>query len=716
MLERQIERLDGLTLARNLEVEIGSGRSGPPLTPDEVIVQAWGLASARNSPKVFESDLIRALLQLTQADPKLQTLIEHSLRPPGEPRVEESAPTADETGVGSYPTEDDMGKELAPGWDRVRPGPRDDAAASGSRTATPALDRFGRDLTALARQGRLGSFTGREAEVGLVIETMCRRASRNPVLIGPAGVGKTAIVEGLARRIVEGRVPEMLRDIRLVEIQPWSLVAGAKYNGEVEERVKRIVTEASQPGIALFVDEMHSLIGAGGPPGLSDVASQLKPALARGSLACIGATTDVEYRRFVEEDRAFERRFQPIHVQEPTRQETEEILASMAVDIEKSDGILVPREICAHIVDFAGQFLLNRAFPAKAVDLLDQCVAHARVNGANAVTLESAEAVGRRIVGMPTDVNERITRAGERLRSLGLMADEDLTAFINRLEVTLRGLDVRQHRPNAILLLTGDAVDGSHALCEAIAEALFGSARRIVAIDFGRFLRDEDLTMLTGSPRGYVGYAQPLPIHGLLEMPWCVFRADNLHSCHPKVLDVLTQALESGYFTDSTGRRVHLRDTIVVLTAPVDMRGTETLGFRSDRHDSARHENPLRTAVAAAVGARLLAQCDLSLNRMGGPGSGTGEQELLDQLGERYGRHGLRLEWDPSLLQWLKALRHEYPQRLDWERQVDQVLGPALVAHLRRNLQGEASRLRVGMREGAVRIEVVHALREEDRR
>ena len=279
-------------------------------------------------------------------------------------------------------------------------------------------------------------------------------------------------------------------------IQPSTLVAGASVLGEVEKRMKAIIDEASQEAILLFIDEVHSIMGAGGREGTSDIASLLKPALARGALACIAATTDDEYRKFIETDSALERRFQPIRVQEMTAQQTLAVLAALRDDYAATRGVRVSDDVLSWLLDFSGRFLRNRYFPDKAVDLLEQCVAHAIAHSKTAVDQTTARTVAQRIVGMPIAIEERESTLREALLERALLTEEEVRSLVNRLRVTMRGLDLRPSRPNAIILLIDEVAENGEAVATAISEALFGAAERVVNIDFSRFTQAHDITML----------------------------------------------------------------------------------------------------------------------------------------------------------------------------------------------------------------------------
>ncbi|HEX6208437.1 MAG TPA: AAA family ATPase, partial [Actinomycetota bacterium] len=476
-------------------------------------------------------------------------------------------------------------------------------AQAGSRPGppTPMLDEFGVDLTQQAREGKLPPVVGRESEIRLVCTTLCRRTKRNPALIGPAGTGKTAIVEGLAQRVVAGQVPDPLKGIRIVAIQPSSLVAGAGIAGQFEERVKAVLKEAEGPGIVLFIDELHSIVGSGGLMGATDVGAQLKPALARG-VSCIGATTDDEYRRFIERDRAMERRFNPIAVEEMAREDTLMVLEAHRDVLGEMRGVEVADDVLHWLLDFGEDFLRNRAFPDKAVDLLEQCVATAVMNGESKVDVPAARAVAEDMVRVPADLQARVSEVGRRLTEAALLKDQGVDELVARLSVTMRGLDLKPTRPNAVILLADQAAETSEELAETMAETLLGDSKRVVELDFGQFDRAEDVNTLLGAPPAYIGFGEHLPLHDLARMPWSVLVCKNVDGCHPQVREVLAQALSDGFLTERSGKRVYLSDAVVVLTAPSEGAGRLSPGVLSEEGTS---------SMERVLGARLLEQVDV---------------------------------------------------------------------------------------------------------
>ncbi len=490
MAEAMTAGLNATALRTYLHQKIQTGDLGAPLSDGDVIRQAIEHATKRGMANAAERDLAAVILAAAG-----YTLTETAR--PGDT----TSPSTDAT---------------------YRPR---------ATRPTPTLEQFGRDLTREAHEGKLSPVVGRAEEIDLMIETLSRRTKRNPVLVGPAGVGKTAIVEGLAQRIVRGEVPAVLAGARVMALFPSLLVAGAGVVGELQTRMKGVIAEASQDGLILFIDEVHTVIGAGGRAGSDDMGSLLKPALARGEMACIAATTDDEYRRFIEPDAALERRFQPIRVQELSPDQTLDVLRVLRDVLTRLRGVTVGDDVLRWLVDFAQQYLRNRYFPDKAVDLLEQCVAHAVTHGKTAVDEQDASTVAERMIGMPLALDDRLKILTVRLAERALLAEDDIQALLNRLQVTMRGMDVRPARPNAVVLLAGDAAGHGSALAEVLAGALFGSETREIAIDLSRFVHPADVTMLVGAPPGYVGYDDAVPLHRLAQTPWCVLRLENIDAC-----------------------------------------------------------------------------------------------------------------------------------------------------------------------------------------
>jgi len=467
----------------------------------------------------------------------------------------------------------------------------------------------------------------------------------------------------------------------VVALQPSTLISGAESYPQMVKRLQAVVQEASQDGLLLFVDEVHSLVGAGGQAGTGDMASLLKPPLARGDIACIAATTDDEYRQYIEADPALERRFQPLRVQELTPEQTLAVLLSLRETLAQARGVSVSEDVLRRLIDLAQRFLRNRHFPDKAVDLLEQCVAHALAEGKAAVEPDDAEAVVQRLVGMPLSLDTRLSDLRRDLAAGGLLTPGEAAAVLSHLQVSLSDLDVRPTRPNAVALLLGHAAENGEALADALALTLYGGADRVIAIDFSRFGEAHDISMLIGSPPGYVGYSQSLPIHKLAQMPWCVLLCENVHACHPFVRELLQQALASGLFTDAGGRRLYLSDAVVVLTARMDGTAHRAMSFR---HTDDSSEDEARSGAVQELGQGFVDESDVVCAgaEPGPAGQRRAQQALLSDLRDRYGRHSVTLTWDEGLADWLTAHIGPHPRSRDWERLIDERLSPLLVSHL----------------------------------
>jgi ATP-dependent Clp protease ATP-binding subunit ClpC len=556
--------------------------------------------------------------------------------------------------------------------------PAPDASAPGTHSV---LEQFGDDLTEKARQGKLVELVGRVEEVQTLIEVLCRTTKRNPVLVGPPGVGKTAIAEGLAIRISRGDVPALLQGFRVVAVHPALLAAGVGQQSELQERVKLLIEEAIAGRVVLFIDEVHALVGMGGDAGANDLATLFKPALSRGEIAVVAATTDAEYRRFIQGDGALERRFQPIRIQELSKPATLELLKARRDGLAHSRGVAVGDDVLSWIIDFTDSYLRSRFFPDKAIDLLEQCVAFAASQNQSALTLEQARSVGERMVGMPAGIEERIGELRDTLQDRGLLSAADTSALIGNLHVRMRGFGVNPERPDGVILLLDEAASAGELLGETIAESLYGSVDRLVVLDFGRLSDPQSLPLLLGAPPSYIGFDQTAPIHALLQAPWSVVLVQSVQAAHPLVISVLEQALDNGYFTDGAGRRVYLSDAVVIMTAGACVAPREGFPEPETTYDDAHDAKP-RACAEDIFGASLVSLCDVVASGL--PKRGVGvlswfESGLLASLAERFAKCGLDVTWHPSLYAWLAKENGETMGRNDWERLLDEKVASVLM-------------------------------------
>ena len=497
-------------------------------------------------------------------------------------------------------------------------------------TTTPTLERYGRDLTTLARDGKIDPVVGRATEIEQCVEVLARRTKNNPVLIGEAGVGKTAIVEGLAQRIVDGDVPHTLAGKRLVQLDLTGLVAGTRYRGDFEERLTSVVDEvrAHSDELVVFIDEVHTVVGTGAGEGSADAANMLKPALARGDLHVVGATTLDEYRRYVEKDAALERRFQPILVPEPSVEDTVEILRGLRDRYEAHHGVRIADEALIAVAELSDRYLTDRFLPDKAIDLVDQAGARVQLRSRGPATdvqelqrrldqlvrdkhqaiadeqYERASALRDQVVELRSriegadenhsrvpevvadDIAQVVSRATgipaqqlseeerDRLANLEQRLHERLVGQEEAVEVVAQAVRRSRtglgdpNRPIGSFLFLGPTGVGKTELARALAEALFGNEDRMIRLDMSEFQERHSISRLVGAPPGYVGYEEAGQLtEAVRRRPYAVLLLDEIEKAHPDVYNLLLQVLDDGRLTDGQGRTVSFKNTVFIMTS-----------------------------------------------------------------------------------------------------------------------------------------------------
>ena len=472
------------------------------------------------------------------------------------------------------------------------------------------LSRFGTDLTECARKGVIDSVVGRDAEIERLVQVLARRKKNNPVLVGEAGVGKSAIVEGLALRIVEGRVPHTIADKRIFSLDVASLIAGTKYRGEFEERLGQIIDELKSSGdTILFIDEIHVIVGAGATQGSLDTANILKPALARGEIQTIGATTFDEYRTSIENDSALERRFQKILVEPTSEDETLNILRNIAPIYERHHSVRYSDEALRACVELAGRYISERHFPDKAIDLLDESGATAHLMNEGGFAEVTASDVARCVTmttGVPT---ERLSSTmAERLQGLQQYLLERVVGQDRVVERVARSI-CRAHaglrderKPMGVFLFVGPTGVGKTLLAKEIATFLFGSADSLVRIDMSEYSESHSVARLIGSPPGYVGYGEGGQLtETIRRRPYSVLLLDEIEKAHSTLFNSLLQLFDEGRMTDGAGRTVDFSNTIVVMTSNVGSRDAMErgvpMGFVATTSGKATTESLFRKAT-----------------------------------------------------------------------------------------------------------------------
>ena len=547
-----------------------------------------------------------------------------------------------------------MGEDPAQYREEIQRGRNEEA------TLTSTLDQYSRDLTAMARAGRLDPVIGREKETERVIQILCRRGKNNPCLIGEPGVGKTAIVEGIAQSLVNGNVPDIVADKRLVSLDMSGLVAKSKYRGEFEDRIKKVINEVETAGnVLLFIDELHTIIGAGGAEGALDASNILKPALARGDVQVIGATTIEEYRKYIEKDAALERRFQPVQVEEPTEEESIEILKGLRKLYEKHHHVQITDEGVEASVRLSARYVNDRFLPDKAIDLMDEAAAKARLgmmHGSDDMmqlnreihqteldmehalqegdiekartwkeTRENLQASREKL----EKKNRRVSKNKVPVVGENEIADvvagwtkiplsrltESEASRLQKLEETLHKRVIGQEeavsavskavrrgrvglkdpkRPIGSFLFLGPTGVGKTEVSKALAEAVFGNEESMIRVDMSEYMEKHSVSKMIGSPPGYVGHEDGGQLSEKVRRnPFSVILFDEIEKAHPDVFNILLQVLDDGHITDSQGRKVDFKNTIIIMTSNAGAQSIiepKKLGFGAKEDEKQDHE------------------------------------------------------------------------------------------------------------------------------
>ena len=459
------------------------------------------------------------------------------------------------------------------------------------RSDTRVLDQYSRDLTEMAAAGRIDPVVSRGEEIRRAVQILSRRSKNNPVLVGEPGVGKTAVAEGLALKVARGEAPEELRQKRIVSLDIPAMLAGTKYRGDFEERVKSVLRDVKRAGdVILFIDELHTIIGAGSAEGAIDAANILKPALGRGEIQIIGATTPEEYRRHIEKDAALERRFQPVTVAEPGREQTLEMLRSLRPGLEAHHGLPISDAALEAAYSLSVRYIGDRFLPDKAIDLLDEAAAGVHISGGRETPVDAADIArvvslwtGIPVTGLDRSESERLRHLEEELKQRIIGQDEAVAAVaraIRRSRVGLRD----PGRPVGSFLFLGPTGVGKTELCRALAATVYGDEKAVIRLDMSEYMEKHSVSRLIGSPPGYVGYEDGGQLtEKVRRRPWSVVLFDEIEKAHEDVWGILLQILDDGHLTDSTGRCVDFRNTVIVMTSNVGAKAiTESrspLGF-----------------------------------------------------------------------------------------------------------------------------------------
>ena len=547
---------------------------------------------------------------------------------------------------------------------------KDDLNRKKKNGATHTLDQYSRDLTCLAREGKLDPVIGRETEILRVVQILSRRTKNNPCLIGEPGVGKTAIAEGLAVRIVAGDVPDTVKNMRVVTLDLAGMVAGSKYRGEFEERIKRVIKEVIDAGnVCLFLDEIHTLIGAGGAEGSIDASNILKPSLSRGEIQLIGATTIVEYRKYIEKDAALERRFQPVMVEEPTVSEAVEILEGIAYKYAEHHHVTITHDALEAAVKLSDRYINDRKLPDKAIDLIDEASAAIKLKNMHVPEMfrEMAEQIKKLDLQIERSIRMEVyTQAAElrqkqdelikkyekaysryekaQLEKNLVVTENDIAEIVaNWTKIPVKKLTQKEserllklesilhkrvigqeeavkavaqtmkrgrvglqdpNRPIGSFLFLGPTGVGKTELSKALAEAMFGSESALIRIDMSEYMEAHSVSKMVGSPPGYVGFDDGGQLsEKVRRSPYSVVLFDEIEKAHPDVFNILLQVLDDGHITDSKGRKVSFKNTILIMTSNAGAQkivDPKNLGFASVKDANADY-NRMKTNVMEEV-------------------------------------------------------------------------------------------------------------------
>ena len=496
------------------------------------------------------------------------------------------------------------------------PDPRSRAQAGTAhgvnrRADTRVLDQYSRDLTEMAATGRIDPVVGRGDEILRAVQILSRRTKNNPVLVGEPGVGKTAVAEGLALCVAQGRAPDELKNKRIVSLDIPAMLAGTKYRGDFEERVKSVLKDVKRAGdVILFIDELHTIIGAGSAEGAIDAANILKPALGRGEVQIIGATTPEEYRRHIEKDAALERRFQPVKVSEPSRDQTLEMLKTLRPGLEKHHGVSISDKAIVAAYELSVRYINDRFLPDKAIDLLDEASARVHVSlctqpGRERLVSETdvAQVVSMwteiPVTGLSQEETERLKNLEAQLKERIIGQDEAVLAVARAIRRSRVGLKAPT-RPVGSFLFLGPTGVGKTELCRALAATVFGSEQSMIRLDMSEYMEKHTVSRLIGSPPGYVGYEDGGQLtEKVRRKPWSVVLFDEIEKAHEDVWSILLQIMDDGHLTDSAGRSVDFCNTVIVMTSNINAKAItenrQKLGFAGseERSDAAMEKQVL---------------------------------------------------------------------------------------------------------------------------
>ena len=590
------------------------------------------------------------------------------------------------------------------------------------RAETRTLDQYSRDLTELALTGAIDPVVGREDEILRTVQILSRRTKNNPVLVGEPGVGKTAVAEGLAINVARGLAPAELSRKRIVSLDIPAMLAGTKYRGDFEERVKAVLRDVKRAGdVILFVDELHTIIGAGSAEGAIDAANILKPALGRGEVQIIGATTPEEYRRHIEKDAALERRFQPVRIAEPDRAQTLKMLESLRPALEGHHSVRIADDALTAAYELSVRYINDRFLPDKAIDLLDEAAASVRVSARADGLVCAADVAG--VVSRWTDIpvtgldkaeSERLRNLEDELKKRIVGQDEAVSAVARAIRRSRVGLK-DPARPVGSFLFLGPTGVGKTELCRALAATVFGDEHAMIRLDMSEYMEKHTVSRLIGSPPGYVGYEDGGQLtEKVRRKPWSVVLFDEIEKAHEDVWSILLQIMDDGHLSDATGRRVDFCNTVIVMTSNVGAKaitsGRPRLGFSGEALSAERDmKEQVMTELKATFRPEFLNRIDETIvfHRLSEENMYAITQNMLSSVRDRFVKLGLNLNVPEETARFLAHAGHDdafgaRPLR----RTVQHIIEDAAAEMLLDGRAKAGDEISAGLENGAVKLKV----------